>query len=146
MTGSPAARRGVWLRVLCAAPPPVVHEDAPAEFGIQDKQGSVQAGQRASDGAVVFDIPVDVLHTGGERPRFRGPFVHGPAGASFLYLSWRKTVAGSPWIRRMKVPLSGITWEQIEAAEASYVIVTSVGGLVTSTARLPEAGWTVEEK
>jgi hypothetical protein len=44
-------------------------------------------------------------------PRFGGPFVHGPAGGKFLYLDIG-TFAGqkdSPWNRRLKIPLSGIS-------------------------------------
>jgi hypothetical protein len=41
--------------------------------------------------------------------RLRGPIVHGPATAPFLYLSCRPAAApGGPWIFRLKVPLGRI--------------------------------------
>ncbi len=146
MIGSRETRRHLQLRVVCEAPPPDVYEDAPAEFGIQDKDGVVHAGWPGVGGAVVFDIIVDVLDTGTRNLRFRGPFVHGQVGAPFLYLSWRKTAEGSAWIRRMKVSLSGITTEQITAAhEDGSALVARVGGLVASTAKMPGHAWTVEK-
>jgi hypothetical protein len=146
MTSSQKLRQQLQLRVICEAPPPSLYEDALTEFGIQDKHGVVHAGQPEADGSVVFDITVDVPDTGAGSPRFRGPFFHGPVGSPFLYLSWRMTAEGSPWIRRMKVPLSGITTEQITAAyEDGLALVARVGGLVASTAKMQGYSWTVEK-
>jgi hypothetical protein len=46
----------------------------------------------------------------------------------------------------MKVPLSGITTEQITAAhENGLALVARVGGLVASTAKMQGNAWTVEK-
>ena len=146
MIGLQKIRQHLRLPVVCEAPPPDVYEDAPAEFGIQDKDGVVHVGRSGVGSAVVFDILVDVLDTGAGNPCFRGPFIHGPVGTPFLYLSWRKTAEGSPWICRMKVPLSGITTAQIRAAhEDGSALVARVGGLVASTAKMPGHAWTAEK-
>ena len=146
MTSSRAPWQQLRLRVICEAPPPNLYEDAPTEFGIQDRHGVVHAGRPEVDGSIVFDITIDVPDTAPGSPRFHGPFVHGPSGASFLYLSWRKTAESSPWIRRMKLPLSGITTEQITAAyEDGLALVARVGGLVASTAKMQRYSWTVEK-
>jgi hypothetical protein len=71
-------------------------------FGVQDTKGSVHPGIARPDGAMQFDIPVDVTDTGD----FRGPFVQGSKGARFLYLSWKRVVpAEHPWGWRIKMPL-----------------------------------------
>ena len=48
-------------------------------------------------------------------PKLSGPFVQGPAAARFIYLNIGAS-AGQPascWNRRMKIPLSGISWTMI---------------------------------
>ena len=50
-------------------------------------------------------------------PRFLGPWVHGAANAPFLCLSWRWIEPEpSPWISRLKIPLTTIPDAQIDAA------------------------------
>jgi hypothetical protein len=65
---------------------------------------------------------------------FRGPFVQGPRGGRFVYLDIG-TLAGqhdSPWSRRLKVPLSGITTTLLRRA--------SSGGCPALEARVPGTG------
>jgi len=72
-------------------------------------------------------------------PDFGGPFVHGPAGARFLYLSWRPR--GGVWIRRFKIPLAPMSWEQIAAGQAG-ALAARVSAASSGTVALLGAGWT----
>ena len=58
-------------------------------------------------------------------PDFSGSLVQGPAGERFVYLDIG-TYAGqkdSCWSRRLKVPLSGITWDIIDRMEKSRAVL-----------------------
>ena len=68
---------------------------------------------------------------GGSDPNFLGPFTHGPKTARFLYISHRRDGAAG-WIKRIKVPLSSITWSMIEAA-ADGALETEVDGRSSGT-------------
>ena len=49
-------------------------------------------------------------------PKFSGSFVQGPSGDKFVYIDIG-TYAGqtnTKWARRLKIPLYGITWDQID--------------------------------
>jgi hypothetical protein len=89
------------------------------DFGLQQGRGSgyetVQT--RRSDGEdLTFEFTVEIkAQLNGVQPDFGGPFVQGPRGERFVYLDIG-TLAGqadSCWSRRMKIPLSGITWPMI---------------------------------
>ncbi len=60
-------------------------------------------------------------------PNFAGPFVQGPAGERFVYIDIG-TYAGqtnTPWSRRLKIPLSGITWDMLRSGK---VLVARIPG------------------
>ena len=65
---------------------------------------------------LVFDFPITVEDKGrGAPPNFLGPFAQGPADGRFVYVGVG-TYAGqkdTPWSRRMKIPLAGISWPLI---------------------------------
>jgi hypothetical protein len=71
----------------------------------------------ASADALVFDLDINVdgSNAVGE-PRLLGPFVQGPPTARFVYINVGASAGqiGSPWQRRVKVPLGAITWQAIE--------------------------------
>jgi hypothetical protein len=53
-------------------------------------------------------------------PNFTGPFAQGPPDGRFVYIDVG-TCAGqhdTPWSRRMKIPLQGITWPLVRKALA----------------------------
>jgi hypothetical protein len=58
-------------------------------------------------------------------PNFLGPFAHGPRGARFIYLVWRR--AGAP-LGRSKIPLGSITWAQAASAETPELRVRLIDG------------------
>jgi hypothetical protein len=63
-------------------------------------------------------------------PQFSGSFVQGPAGNKFVYIDIG-TYAGqsdSIWSRRLKIPLTGITWKDIDLMSSKSVMQATVPG------------------
>jgi hypothetical protein len=117
------------LRVILQTPPANVH------FGLQKGSGNnyetVQV-QLSKNDDLYFELAVEVKgdRQKDEMPAFKGPFVQGPAGAKFLYIDIG-TYAGQAdqWSRRLKIPLTGITWEMSQAAaQPGIVLEASVPG------------------
>ncbi|MBU1823052.1 MAG: hypothetical protein KKG00_16310 [Bacteroidetes bacterium] len=124
-------------------------------FGLQKGSGNRYEPlqkQKGTTGELVFDCPVMVK--GDEQkdplPRLTGPFVQGAAPTKFIYIDIG-TYAGqldSPWSRRLKIPLSGITWDFVRqiASNSNVVAGTRVegtgrdGGPNCATVK-PFAGW-----
>lgn len=144
MARTVAEARVVHLRLICLAPPEQ-QEDAPIEFGLQDKRQVIRAGDRQADGSVHYHLDVEMTGGGGTAaPRFSGPFVHGTAVAPFLYLSLRREgPEDSPWLRRLKIPLTSITQEQIEAIDRldGGVLEATVSGAGSATVPVLGGGW-----
>jgi hypothetical protein len=104
------------LHIIITKPPLNV------EFGLQKGSGSnyetVQKQKAKPQGDLFFKCPIKIK---GERlkdhlPKFTGPFVHGSSSDRFIYIDIG-TYAGqtdSIWSRRLKIPLTGITWNIIE--------------------------------
>jgi hypothetical protein len=96
------------IRLVLIDPP------AGVDFGIQRGHGSdceVVGVQRSSKGSLVFDFVIRVADDGKSAPNFTGPFAQGPRDGRFFYVSVG-TCAGqaqTPWSRRMKVPLAGVS-------------------------------------
>ena len=122
----------ITLRIVLETPPPGV------DFGIQKGRGSlfeVLQKQRSKGADLSFEFSVGVRNADGSgTPDFSGPIVQGPRGGRFVYVDIG-TMAGqldTPWSRRLKVPLTGITADQIRRA-------TSGAGGILST-RVPGTG------
>lgn len=137
----PENRQTVHLRLICLNPPPLEVDGAPAEFGLQDKDGNLLAGRPRGDDALVFDVTVDAL-LDSNYPNFLGPYTHGTPLGRFLYLSYRR--AGSDvWLKRIKIRLGSITKDQVdEALQRGGVIEGMVDGRGAASVRLLD-GWTV---
>jgi hypothetical protein len=120
--------RQVTLRVIVERPP------AGVDFGVQEGHGNdyrtVQK-QRLTKDDLRFEFPIRVKEGKTGEPNFLGPFAQGPAHNRFIYLDIG-TYAGqvnTPWSRRLKIPLAGITWPMIEqASDAAVVIEVRVPG------------------
>ncbi|HEY3291308.1 MAG TPA: DUF5990 family protein [Anaerolineae bacterium] len=84
-------------------------------FGLQDVDQVVHQGKRFVDDSLLFECELKVkLDDASKTVRFYGAFVHGPPTDRFMYLSWKhKVTTDGLWIRRLKVPLSGVTWKQV---------------------------------
>lgn len=106
----------VPVRLVLVDPP------AGIDYGVQSGRGAeydtlfVQQRTRPD---VVFDFPITVADNRKDgQPNFLGDFAQGPADGRFIYVDVG-TYAGqtdTPWARRMKVPLQGLTWELIRKA------------------------------
>jgi hypothetical protein len=133
--------RPLRLAIVCAEPPAV--REPEATFGLQDKNKHLQAGEPQANGALRFACEIGVRrHPQTGAPDFAGPYVHGPLGERFLYLSLQDLRTGS-WIRRIKVMLAGISWELIEAASAlpDVWLAARVIGTQGARARFEGDGW-----
>jgi hypothetical protein len=141
------AERLLRLRVTVVRPP------AGVQLCLQRGQAElVSPVLPAGAEDVTFDLTVRVKDAGpGEPPGFLGPFVQGPTGGRFVYVCVG-TLSGqedSPWTRRAKVPLTGISWPAIRAAgdaplEARYEGTDKHGGPTCATVKLLD-GWRVAD-
>ena len=85
----------------------------------------------------------------GAAPVFLGPFAFGPPSGRFVYLSWSGVQDGKRVrFRRAKLPLGGITWEQVERVLSRQgVLVATIagrardGGPACATVPLAGGGW-----
>ena len=140
--------RELNLRIVVEGPPAGVY------FGLQKGGGSnyetVQT-VTSTTADLKFEFSVRVREGKDGQPNFLGPYAQGPTDSRFVYLDIG-TYAGqinTPWSRRLKVPLSGITWKLIEqtarsatsALEARVAGTGKDGGPNCATVK-PFSGWT----
>jgi hypothetical protein len=129
----------VRLRLFAEGPPPREHEGYPMEFGLQDKKQALRPGREQPDGSLLFECEVEVRRNpmNGE-PRFRGPYVHGPAAEPFLSLSWKYAGEAPHWKCRQKILLGTITWKQIEQVQRQQgCLRATVPSILVRTASIP---------
>ncbi len=128
-------------------------------FGLQKGSGSqyevVQAQIAIADNDLHFNLLVDVRAKSEKynEPVFKSPFVQGPPLNQFIYIDIG-SIAGQigGWIRRLKIPLVGITLQMIADVKANpkLVLETHVpgtgkdGGPNCATVK-PFGGWKVRE-
>jgi hypothetical protein len=105
-----AAERGAGrelpLRIRVVRPP------AGVALGIQRGADEWLPPVSVSADAAVLEATVRVAADGaGAPPRVLGALAHGPPRARFVYVTWGRRAGQpeSPWDRRAKVPLAGIT-------------------------------------
>ncbi|MGB4771255.1 MAG: DUF5990 family protein [Chitinophagaceae bacterium] len=137
----------VTLQIILNNPPSGVL------FGLQKGSGSnyeTIQNQMSGSGDLTFAFAVGVKgdKSKDDIPKLTGPFVQGPAGGRFVYIDIG-TYAGqlnTVWSRRLKVPLSGITWDFLGSLTNQTVLQTTVpgtgkdGGPNCATVK-PFAGW-----
>jgi hypothetical protein len=117
----------VGLRIVLEQPP------AGVDFGMQKGHGNayeIVGKQRSTGGDLRFEFTVTAKTSSkGELPNFTGPFVQGPTGERFVYVNIG-TCAGqmnTPWSRRLKIPLSGITWDMLRSGKELVAHVPGTG-------------------
>ena len=137
----------ITLQIILIKPTPEV------VFGLQRGSGSnyetVQKQIPGSDD-LTFTLTIKLK---GDRskdklPKLSGSFVQGSADNKFVYIDIG-TCAGQSdtiWSRRLKIPLTGITWSDIDSLSGNSILQTSVpgtgkdGGPNCATVK-PFAGW-----
>ncbi len=115
--------RQLSLRIIVENPP------AGVDFGLQSGRGAdyETVQKQRSKKELRFEFSVSVKTGVDGQPDFRGPFIQGASGERFVYLDIG-TYAGqadSPWSRRLKIPLQGITSAMIDS---QTVLETRVPG------------------
>lgn len=127
MTGMKSVETAVVLRIVLEQPP------AGVDFGLQEGHGSnyqVVAKQRSSGGDLEFEFTVNVKPgPTDDLPNFAGPFVQGPPGERFVYINIGANAGqiNSAWSRRLKIPLSGITWAMLRAGKVLVARIPGTG-------------------
>ena len=121
--------KDISLEIILIRPTPGV------QFGLQMGSGNnyrvVQ--KQVADGedlSFSFEAIAKGDFTKDQYPKFSGSFVQGPAGNKFIYICIG-TYAGqsnSIWSRRLKVPLSGVTWEDINSLSDRVILEAKVPG------------------
>ena len=101
------------LRIVYDGTLPNTWDGGAENFGLQDKDEVLHRGKVDAEGRVVFELSLDVK-PGASQPIFLGDFAHGSPKERFLYLSWRQ--AHGNWAQRLKLPLGGISWADLERA------------------------------
>ncbi len=122
-------------------------------FGLQKGSGSnYETIQKqipvSNDLSFTFTVKVKGDRSKDPFPKFLGSFVQGPADNKFVYIDIG-TAAGqfdTIWSRRLKIPLTGITWKDIDSLSGNSMLQASVpgtgrdGGPNCATVK-PFAGW-----
>ncbi len=99
----------VTLRIIVLAP------IAGVAYGVQDGKGThykVSLLQKSTERDLIFEIRVPAKKSTSGQPNFTGALAQGPPAARFVYLNIGKSAGqlDCAWDRRLKVPLTGITW------------------------------------
>lgn len=116
----------ISLRIILEQPP------AGIDFGLQKGKGSafdVVQKQRSKGGDLEFEFTVEAKPGKDGSPNFLGPFVQGPVGERFVYINIG-TYAGQTdtcWSRRLKIPLSGITWDMLRSGKVLVAHIPGTG-------------------
>ena len=144
---------GIALQIILIKPTKDV------DFGLQKGSGNdyetIQK-QRSGGQDLLFKIPVTIKGEKGKDllPKFSGHFVQGPTGNKFIYIDIG-TYAGQTntiWSRRLKIPLTGITWKEIDKliSNPDLILETIVpgtgrdGGPNCATVK-PFDGWHIKQ-
>jgi hypothetical protein len=122
-------------------------------FCLQSGKTEIVSPVRSAGDDLSFDFSVRVGQRPDGQPNLLGPFTQGPPAGRFVYVN-SGTCAGevnSPWTRRAKIPLSGLSWPLIEEAlaapertlEARIAGTGKDGGPACATVPLLGGGWKI---
>lgn len=129
MPTSSAEERVVRLQIRCINPPVGV-------FGLQDKNRRLSTGQPQPDRSLLFECELRAKQSADGTPAILGAFAHGTSTDRFLYLTLlRDDTDQAEIVKRIKVKLSSITWEQIEQGS---VLQATVDGRGAASVKLLE--------
>lgn len=140
--------RELPIRIILVHPTPGVH------FNVQRGKAELLAPTKSTAETVTFEFTVRVGDPQANgAPNLLGPFTQGTPADRFVYVN-AGTLAGdptSPWTRRAKVKLAGITPALIETVlatpgariEGRIAGEAKDGGPPAATIPLLDAGWQV---
>jgi hypothetical protein len=137
----------VRFRIVLETPP------AGVDYGLQKGKGSVNEivqTQRSTGGDLEFEFTAE-SRVSGTAADFRGPFVQGPAGGRFVYIGIGTYAGqtGTPWSRRLKVPLTSVSADMIRRASRpgslleAFVPGTGGDGTPACASVKDFAGWKI---
>lgn len=119
----------ITLQIILVKPTPTV------VFGLQKGSGSnYETVQKqipiANDLSFKFTVKAKLHLSKEQLPRFSGSFVQGSAGNKFVYIDIGTCAGqtGTIWSRRLKIPLTGITWKDIDALSNHSILQAIVPG------------------
>jgi len=140
----------IKLHIILQTPPPGL------DFALQKGSGSTSHPvqiQRSHGQDLFFELVVELKgdRQKDELPDFKGDFVQGPLKGRFIYIDIGASAGqagASNW--RLKIPLSGVSWEIIDklTGNSSAVLETTVPGTGRNGAPncatvKPFAGWKI---
>jgi len=136
------------LRIVVTDPVPGV------ALALQSGRADIVPPTSVTAAAVTFDLTVEASQPVAGGPIvFHGAFTQGPPAARFVYITvgTRAGQLGSPWERRAKIPLAGITAEMVSRATSAPERVVEVrfggrgrdGTPVCATVKLAPDAWKV---
>ena len=138
------------LRITILDPPPGT------TWAMQLGRDQLLPPSKSSPARLQFEVSISVGPSrSGPGPRMLGAAVQGPPSGRFVYLNsgLRAGQLDSCWDRRAKVPLTGITWSLITAAEtqgralAAEIAGTGRdGGPACASVPLLGQGWHIESE
>ena len=123
----------ITLQIILTRPTPDVLYAL--QKGAGNNYETVQKQMAASDDlSFKFTIKVKGDRSKDKLPKFSGSYVQGPSDNKFVYIDIG-TYAGQTntiWSRRLKIPLTGITWEDVESytRNPNSIMETQVPGTV----------------
>lgn len=129
-TMATTSTKSITLRLACKSMPEIPADEGALDIGIQDKTQAVHAGLIAKNGAIYFECALEArIDPSTKVLDFRGPFVHGTPQGRFLYLSWkRRTASAAPWYWRVKIPLAGITEQDVTSLKSTEALLADITG------------------
>lgn len=141
----------IALQIILIKPTPNV------VFGLQKGSGNdYETVQKqistSNDLTFTFIIKVKGDRSKDKLPKLSGSFVQGSADNKFVYIDIG-TYAGQSdtmWSRRLKIPLTGITWTDIDSLSGNSMLQSSVpgtgrdGGPNCATVK-PFGGWHLKQ-
>ena len=118
----------ITLQIILVKPTPEV------VFGLQKGSGNnYETVQKqiptSNDLTFTFTVKVKGDRSKDKLPKFSGSFVQGSADR-FVYIDIRTYAGqvGTVWSRRLKIPLTGITWKDIDLLTSNSMMQTIVPG------------------
>lgn len=116
----------IRLRITVVDPP------AGVRFAMQRGRSELSEAVEKHADALVFEFPVHVADAISAPPRLLGEFTQGPVTGRFVYINVGTCAGqfGSPWTRRIKVPLYSLAPELVAKAIAKpgTVLETRIKG------------------